>query len=65
MIGIFIEQCVVDGSALLEAYNADEHGVHSYFQCTGPAGHVYRAVYDGIRWSPIDQGDYDDGVTYN
>jgi hypothetical protein len=56
----FIDECVVDGGELLEAVDADETGVHTWFWCKTNPQHSYRAAYDGMRWSPVDQGDYDD-----
>lgn len=60
MTDTFIDECVVDGSPLCEGVDADEAGVHFWFWCKTNPQHVYRAAYDGMRWSPVDQHDYDD-----
>ena len=58
MSDTFIDECVVDGSALLEFYDANERGIYTYFVCKA-AEHIYSAAHDGIRWAAIDQGDYE------
>lgn len=59
MADTFISECVVDGAELLESFDANEHGVYTYFVCASDDHHVYPSAYDGLRWSPIDLGDYD------
>jgi len=54
---VAIEECVVDGSPLLEAFDADEHGVRVYFVCRA-GEHTYPSANVGYGPYPIDQGDY-------